>query len=256
MTTSINWLQFFSFYLVLLIPFGLLRWLQLKETIKEFVIAVIRMTVQLLLVGLYLEFVFKLDLLWLNLLWLLLMILVASFSAMSRAKLPWRVLLPKIYLGFFIALIPVVLLFLTVLSKPTPWYQAQYLIPIGGMLLGNAMGGVVIGLNSFFNQHNNHRIEILQWLTMGATPFEATRRHMVQAVKASVSPQIASIATLGLVSLPGMMTGQILGGSNPMTAIQYQIAIMVGIISCQTIAVILTLIGSNQYLLEQCQSSE
>jgi len=119
--------------------------------------------------------------------------------------------------------------------------DAALLIPIGGMLLGNSLRGNVVVLERFFRQMRDNRAEYELRLLYGASRNEALLPFMQIALRAGITPQIASMATLGIVSLPGMMTGQLLGGSTPMTAIQYQIAIMIGIFAIDMISTALLL---------------
>jgi len=107
--------------------------------------------------------------------------------------------------------------------------DARYVITIGGMLLGNVLNGDIIGLTAFYKGIEENRNRVNFDLSLGATRFQAIKPYLKDAITASIKPTVASMATIGLVALPGMMTGQILGGSVPMNAIMYQIAIMLAI---------------------------
>ncbi|MBN2701720.1 MAG: ABC transporter permease, partial [Methylothermaceae bacterium] len=125
--------------------------------------------------------------------------------------------------------------------RPPLIHDARYLIPLAGMILGNCLQANVIALERFYAAIRKNESEYLTFLLLGATRWEAVRPYFREAVKAAVNPTLASMATLGLVSLPGMMTGQILGGAEPWVAVKYQIAIMVCIFTATTVASILNL---------------
>ncbi|MGZ8152837.1 MAG: ABC transporter permease, partial [Methylovulum sp.] len=110
-----------------------------------------------------------------------------------------------------------------------------------GMILGNCLQGNVIALERFYSVLRKNEQEYLTFLQLGATRWEAVRPYYSEAIKAALSPTIAGMSTMGLVSLPGMMTGQILGGSEPWLAVKYQIAIMICIFTSTTIACVLNL---------------
>ncbi|MGE4564165.1 MAG: ABC transporter permease [Victivallaceae bacterium] len=199
-----------------------------------------RMSVQLLLVGLYLRFVFAWNSLWINLFWVLIMTAVAAWTALRQAKLPVRVLFPAAFAAMTGAFLGVLFYFVWVIAGKSA-SDAALLIPIGGMLLGNSLRSNVVVLERFFRQLRDQRPEYELRLLCGANRREALEPFMQVSLRAGIMPQIAGMATLGIVSLPGMMTGQMLGGSNPMTAIQYQIAIMIGILAIEMISTVLLL---------------
>jgi putative ABC transport system permease protein len=120
----------------------------------------------------------------------------------------------------------VTLLALTVIIGVEPWYQPQYLIPLLGMLLGNTMSGIAIALDSLTRQAWDSRGRIEARLLAGGTWDEAIEEVRRDALRSGLIPIINAMATAGLVSLPGMMTGQILAGSPPMEAAKYQLLIM------------------------------
>jgi putative ABC transport system permease protein len=110
------------------------------------------------------------------------------------------------------------------------------------MTLGNCMRGNIVALDACYGRLRSQRRVYQGDLLLGATRFEALRPFTQEALRASLAPMIATMATLGIVSLPGMMTGQILGGSSPIVAIKYQIAIMVCIFVVMALSAMLNLI--------------
>jgi putative ABC transport system permease protein len=115
------------------------------------------------------------------------------------------------------------------LIRPDPWYDARYLIPIVGMILGNCLRGNILSVQNFYMGITKDVDIYRQRLSLGATRFEALRPWLAAAMSNACRQHLASMATIGIVALPGMMTGQILGGATPMAAIKYQLAIMIAI---------------------------
>lgn len=227
-------------YLLLLLPLAILLYLRVP-ILKETGIAIARMTVQLLFVGFYLQVVFRLNSPWLNLGWVLVMVCVADGSILRGCRLRMR----RFVLPLFIALlagtaIPVLAFVGPILQRPT-WLDAQYVIPLAGMVLGNCLRADIIGLKYFYEGVVDHEKAYHQSLAQGARLQEAVQPFFRDALQAALLPTVATMATIGLVALPGMMTGVILGGANPLTAIKYQIAIMIAIFSGTSVTVFLAI---------------
>ncbi len=217
-------------YLLLIFPFAIMLWYRIPM-VGRTVIAVVRMTVQLIFVGLYLQVIFKLNIIWLNAAWLLVMVTVADVSIIRSCSLRLR----SIGLPLLIALlagtaIPA-MLFVGLILQRQNLLDAQYAIPIGGMILGNCLRADIVGVRTFYEGIRTGEKNFLQSLAQGATLSEATRPYMRKACQAALAPTVATMCTTGLVSLPGMMTGVVLGGASPAIAIKYQIAIMISIFS-------------------------
>ena len=231
-------------YVLLLIPLGIILW-QRVPLVGSLLIAAVRMTLQLLLVGLYLQVVFKLDNPWLNGLWVLVMLGVADVSIIRGCGLKLRVfalpLAPALLLGITV---PMFWFVGAVLRRPD-MLEAQYVIPVGGMILGNCLRANIVGLRSFYQAIRRDEKAFQLVLAQGATLREAIRPYLSESFQAAVSPTIATMMAIGLVSLPGMMTGVIMGGNDPMLAIKYQIGIMIAIFTGTAItmptAILLTL---------------
>lgn len=242
-TIDITWLDLALFMLLLSIPVAISHWLQLGIG-RDIGIAVLRMTLQLLLVGIYLQFLFDLNSVWLNLTWLATMILIGASAILSGAKLPKRLLFLPILTSITLSLLPVLAILLLGLLQPTPTYSAQYLIPLAGMLLGNSLSGNIVALQRLFSALAENRSEYEGRLALGARPKQASMPFVQSALKQSLAPILASMATTGLVTLPGMMTGQILGGSDPMLAVKYQLIILLAIFVVLSVCVTTSLLLS------------
>ncbi len=208
---------------------------------KTILLSTGRMIVQLSLVGLYLEYLFRFNLPWINVLYILIMIAVAAYTVLKTSKLKISKLFGPI---FFSILLPVgtILLFInTFVVRIENIFDAKYIIPICGMLLGNSMRNNIIALSNFYSGLKKNEKTYLYTIALGGSRLQALKPFFSESVIASINPILASMATIGIVSLPGMMTGQILGGSIPMVAIKYQILIMLAIFYTQFFSVFLSL---------------
>jgi putative ABC transport system permease protein len=189
------------------------------------------MVVQLLFVGVYLAVVFRLDRPWLTLLWLIVMIVVADLSVIKGCGLRLRRIGPPLFIALLAGtLLPMLYFTGVVLARPNT-LEAQYAIPLGGMVLGNCLRADIVGLSRFFDSLKSSEKPYLQSLAQGATLAEALRPYLRDAFQAALAPTVATIATIGLVFLPGMMTGVILAGADPIQAVKYQMVIMLAILS-------------------------
>jgi len=217
-------------YLILILPVVLSLWLRLG-IIKNIIISFFRMSVQLILVGIYLKYIFELDSFLINFAWILAMIAVANYSILRQSKLSIKKFYPSSFIGLFLFTLIILTIFIGLIVSPYPFYNARYTIPIFGMILGNCMRGNIISLERFYSSIKKNEKEFITYQLLGANLSEATRPYIKSSMLAALSPQLSTMATMGIVSLPGMMTGQILGGSFPVTAIKYQISIMICIFS-------------------------
>jgi len=227
-------------YLLLIFPLAIILYKRVP-ILKDAGIAILRMTVQLLFVGFYLQVVFRLNSPWLNLGWVLVMIGVADGSILRGCRLKIRRFAWPIF-GALLAgtAIPVLVFVGSILQRPS-WLDAQYVIPLSGMVLGNCLRADIIGLRNFYDAIVKEEKAYHQNLAQGARQHEALHPYFRDALQAALLPTIASMATIGLVALPGMMTGVILAGADPLTAIKYQIIIMIAILSGTAITVFLAI---------------
>ncbi|EGA65656.1 ABC transporter permease [Vibrio brasiliensis] len=237
---DIDWLVLAAFFGLLAIPLLLNRFYQL-ELGRDIITSVARMTLQLVLVGVYLEYLFDFNSAVINLLWIVAMVLIGASAIISKSKLPASKLMLPITTGLFAGLLPILAIITLLVIKPSPLFSAQYLIPLAGMLLGNSMSGNIVSLQTFFSALETRRGEYEAALSLGASTRYATLPFVREAIQRSLAPTIATMATTGLVTLPGMMTGQILGGASPIIAIKYQLMIMVAIFVMMTISVAIAL---------------
>jgi len=193
---------------------------------KLLAIATLRATVQLGVLGLVLVPIFAVDRAWPVVLWCCLMVLMAGRESVARTKhrhpgMLWGAIGSMAISGGGTALFAT----LVVLDVET-WWAPRYLVPLVGMILGNALSGVSLGLDQALSTLKQHRHTVEALLALGATRREATRDIAREAIRTGMTPILNAMSAVGLVSIPGMMTGQILGGTEPMQAARYQLLIL------------------------------
>ncbi|STZ14675.1 ABC-type uncharacterized transport system, permease component [Moraxella caviae] len=203
---------------------------------KTLIIAGVRTIVQLSLIGLILAWVFARESAWQVLTILSIMTLIAAFAAKHRVKRPYHGLLFDTIASLSVATGVITLLAMTLILKITPWYRPQYIIPILGLILGNSLTAISLTTNNLINDIHDKKSFVIAKLSLSATPFEATHAFIKNAIVNGMMPTVNSMMVVGLVSLPGMMTGQILAGADPTQAVRYQIVTMFFICAGSTLA--------------------
>lgn len=195
---------------------------------KRLAISATRMVVQLSLVGLVLHALFETTSAWLTLLVALIMIGFAGRESMARQDRRFSGLWGYgLGTGSMLAAAGVVTLFaLATQFHADPWYDPRYAIPVLGMILGNTMTGVSLALDRLMSEASDRRTAIEARLSLGHSFNDAIQVPRRNAMRAGLIPTVNGMAAAGLVSLPGMMTGQILAGVEPVEAVKYQLLIM------------------------------
>lgn len=210
---------------LMVIAIGLSAWQRLGLE-GSLAIATGRTILQLLVVGYVLEIVFALSNPWAVLAVIGVMLAIAAIVARNRISKKIPYLLPLVG-GAILLSTALTLGYVTVLIlQPDPWYAPRYLIPLAGILLGNAMTAAAIAGERFVSMLNSSQLEIETHLSLGATPHQATSQYRREAIQAGLIPTLNTMMVVGVVTLPGIITGQILGGANPLDAALYQILIM------------------------------
>jgi putative ABC transport system permease protein len=239
--TDITLWQLITAYLFIIILIFIVRFRKISRE-KEIIISSIRMTVQLVLVGYVLTYVFHHSHPIYTVVILLIMECFAIVNIFRRMKNPVSKPLKKVVAySMFTGTVLSLIYFDFIVVHFTPWFEPRYFIPIGGMIIGNSMTGISLGLHSLLDGMKSKKALIESALMLGATPRMATHDVVNQAFDAAILPTINSMIGMGIVFLPGMMTGVILSGADPLVAIKYQIAIMLGITGAVSLSVILFL---------------
>ena len=193
---------------------------------KQLAIASARTILQLLLVGYVLKYVFVLKSLPLILGLALLMVGFASRAATGRSAYSYRGIVAHSFAALAASGLLTTYIVTAAIIEVHPWYRPQYLVPLLGMILGSSLTSISITLDGFLSDVVQRRPEIEMELSHGATAWEAAHGPLQSAVRRGMVPTINSMLVVGIVSLPGMMTGQILAGSDPLQAVKYQIVVM------------------------------
>lgn len=233
-----DWAMWLSLLFVL-IALLLSLWQRL-ELEKEIAISTIRLAVQLIAIGYVLQFVFGTDHPALVILLVMMMIAVASWNAASRGKGIPGVLMRVVLTLSATEIITMAILLGLHIVEPTP----RYIVPLSGMITGNAMIVSGLFLSHMKREMEAARGEVETLLCLGATARQAIQGVLKRSVRTSLIPTFDSMKTLGLVQLPGTMTGMIIAGADPLEAVRYQILIMFAFSASATIsAVLLSLIS-------------
>lgn len=210
---------------LILIAVGISRWQGLGLA-RDLAVGAVRTVVQLVLVGYVLVYIFALDRWYLVLAALLTMLVVATKTAVDRqpGRQPHLLGITGVAMllgsGLTLAYVGAAVV------RMDPWYNPRYLIPLFGMIVGNAMNAAALAAERLASEMEARRGEIETYLALGATMERASREPVRSALLAALIPTINGLMVVGIVSLPGMMTGQILAGSSPLLAVRYQIVVM------------------------------
>jgi len=229
-------------YIFILLVLFILKKRQINRD-KILIIATVRMSVQLIVVGYVLMVIIDNPNPWITFLIIAVMLGFAIYTVFSKFKGSLDSALKKTIIfslptGTMIALS----YFLFIVINIEPFYDPQYFIPIAGMIIGNSMTGITLGIHTMLNKFTDQKAEIEEALHLGATPKSASKPIVDEAFDASIMPTVNNMLGMGIIFLPGMMTGQILSGVNPSTAIMYQIGIMLGIFGGVSLSTYLFLI--------------
>lgn len=193
--------------------------------VREGLVATARTTVQLLGVGFLLNWVFAFDT-WLTIAAVLaVMTALAGFTGSRRVERALEGTGPALTLILTGAL-ALTLLYVSQLVVGVHWASARYFIPLGGIVLGSAMTAGSLAAQRFHEELRDKRQAVEAALALGATPQQATQEAVQRAFRAALTPTINAMLIVGIVKLPGVMTGQMLGGSAPLEAAKYQIVVM------------------------------
>ena len=220
---------------------------------RTLLIATLRMVVQLSLIGFVLKFIFaQTSPLWTMAL-ALIMVAVAGREVLARQSNPiggwWSYGLGSsilLFVGIAAAVYAV-----AIVIHPSPWYAPRYIVPVLGMVLGNMLTGIALALETLTSNARRERAAIEARIALGAPRLEAMGDVLRQALRTGMMPIINAMAASGLVSLPGMMTGQILSGVDPVDAAKYQILIMFLIAGSSALGILLAGLGGVHLLTDE-----
>ncbi|QJB56398.1 iron export ABC transporter permease subunit FetB [Pseudodesulfovibrio sp. zrk46] len=206
---------------------------------KDLLVGTIRTFAQLFIMGYVLKFIFDVHYMWLVLGMFTFMVAAAVHiirGRVSERSVPFVI---PTFISMLLSYTLVSYLVTAVIVGAKPWWTPQYFIPLAGMIVGNSMTAISISLERLFSDLKSRRAEVEMRLALGADYREASQDILRGAIKAGMIPSINSLMAVGLVSLPGMMTGQILSGTDPLIAIRYQIVVMLMIVAATSLGALL-----------------
>lgn len=221
---------------------ALARWQQLGLE-WTLVMATGRTIFQLLAVGYLLAIVFAWRTPWSVLAVLLVMLSVATVVARNRIGKHFHQLLPMVAGVLFTSTAITVVYTLGVVVRPELWFEPQYLIPLTGIVLGNGMTAAAIAGDRLVSSLKHHQIDIETHLSLGATPVQAIADYRREAIKAGLIPTLNAMMVVGIVKLPGIITGQLLTNEDPLNAALYQMLIMFMLACSDILAAVLITAG-------------
>jgi len=234
---------------ILIIPLAVFYFYKVR-LIGDMFISAARMIVQLLLVAFYLEWIFELNSSLLNSAWVALMLIVGSLTSISRIGLNIRYFILPFSLASLTAILIIDSIFLGFIIKLDNVFDARYFIPISGMVLGNSINHNIVGLSTFFSELKE-KADLFYFLQTNTGNQKISLRPFISnALKKGLNPLLANMSVIGLVTLPGMMTGQILGGSSPSIAIKYQMMVMLSIFVGCTVNLTISIFLSTKFIFD------
>lgn len=188
-----------------------------------------RALIQLCVMGLIIGLVIRSGSPWLMAALIMVMVAAGVQITLSRAKGVPKGLAGPVFLSLVVTMLMMIALVAELIVRPTPWYSPQLVVPLAGMLLGNSVSALAVGLTRFFDGMRERRDEIEMMLALGATRWEAARPSLVSSIRMGLLPTTASLASAGIVTIPGMMAGQVIAGGEPFDAAKYQFVILAAI---------------------------
>ena len=204
----------------------LVSWFLRLRLTKTLVIAALRTVIQLSFIGLILAWIFAREQWYEVLIILTIMTLIAGSAAKNRVKRTYKGLLVDTLIAVSISAVLVTVIAISLILQVQPWYTPQFIIPILGLILGNSLTAISLTSNQLIENLHGQQGRIEMMLSLSATPFEAIHEQIRAAIINGMTPTLNSMLVVGIVSLPGMMTGQILAGADPTQAVRYQIVTM------------------------------
>ena len=232
-------IQLGSAYIFVVILLFIVRYRGINRE-RDILLASVRMTLQLGLIGYVLVYIFDNPSPFYTIIFIVLMEVFAIINIFKRVKEEISPRLKKVIaLSMVAGNLVSILYFLFIVIRVAPWYNPRYFIPITGMLIGNSMTGISLGVSRLIGGIDSNKNQIESALMLGAQPKIAVKEIVDNAFDSAILPTINSMLGMGIVFLPGMMTGQILAGLSPLSAIKYQIAIMLGILGSVSLTVII-----------------
>jgi putative ABC transport system permease protein len=248
-TLDINIYSLALGFLLLALPIAGFIYFRVK-ILKETLISIVRMIIQLSLIAVYLEYIFEWNNAWINSIWVVVMVSVGAFTTIKRVGLNYRTYLLPFFISGLTSILIIDSFFLGLVIRLDYVFDARYFIPISGMILGNALNHNIVGISNYFERLEKEQDLYYFLLINGSSKKRALEPFISSSIRKGLNPLIATMSVIGLISLPGMMTGQILGGSSPVVAIKYQILIMLAVFIGSTVNLMISIVLSNRKIFD------
>lgn len=207
------------------ITIGISLWEQLGLELG-LAIATGRSILQLIVLGYILEFIFTINNIWAVLAIFTIILTISAIITRNRISQKIPYLLPLVWVVIFISTALTLLYTNFLIIQPQRWYEPRYIIPLGGILLGNAMNTAIIAGERLVSSVHQSIKEIETHLSLGATPEQAIKSYRQEAIRASILPGINQMMLVGMMTIPTFTSGQLLAGINPLEALSYEILIV------------------------------
>ena len=230
------------FGLVFILAAGVTSVLHSLRLERDLLIGTVRTFVQLFILGYILKFIFNIASGWLVMGVFAFMILFAAWEIRARVRERQVSFFFPLLISMTLSYFLVAYLVTAVLVGVEPWWKPQYFIPLGGMIIGNSMNAIAIALERLLGDLRERRGEVEMKLCLGADYKEASQAIVRNAMRSGMIPSINSLMGVGIVFIPGMMTGQILAGADPLIAIRYQIVVMVMLVGATAVGSLLVVL--------------
>lgn len=205
------------------------------ELNRDIIVSMLRAVVQLLAVGYVLDVIFGLD----KLIYTVILVLVMIINAAINTKKKGFTIESQVFISFVSISVGTIITLGILISSKAIGYTPNEVIPVAGMIISNSMVAIGLSYRNLINNFKNNSIAVEVKLSLGASIKEASDEIIRESIKISIMPTIDSAKTLGIVSLPGMMTGLILAGASPLVAVKFQIMVTFMILSSSSIATIM-----------------
>jgi len=237
-TPAIEFWQLGLALVFVLLAAGASLWLKLGLG-KDILVGTARVFAQLFLMGYVLVYVFEWRIPWLTLVLYAGMIFFAARIVAGRVKGKGVPVFWPVFSSMLLSYMVVSIIVVGVVVQAQPWWDPRFFLPLGGMVVGNSMNAMALSLDRLFSEVRTRRDEVEMMLSLGADRSEATAEMFGASVRAGMIPSLNSMMGVGVVFIPGMMTGQILAGADPVLAIKYQIVVMLMLVGSTTLGSVL-----------------
>ncbi len=237
---TLSYLNLLLGLLLLVIP-GYLLYTYDRLTLPKAALAVVRMMVQLSVMGGLLWLLYRFNSVWLNLLWLLLLVVAAAFLMVSRTQIRSRILFLPACISMFVSVLAVSAYILFVVLRPESPMSAQWFVPVTGVLMAHVLMTNIHAVRTYFDSLRQDSQPYYTLLGNGASRLKALTPYFTRALKSMTVPAMASLSAMGLFVLPMLLSGLLMGGMPPVTAVAVFILLIIASITASVLSLAMTI---------------